>query len=162
MIGPRGSYATIRSLICLFKWWQAPARMNLQQNLSRALVKRLTWGASDNWSSCLASTLSSIVSFLCVSRKHKLSRHFPVLFHLLSSRHLNDAFHRETYESAHSAILKTFAVPLGSTTVVEDQVEGTGVVWPTFVEEIVPFYIRCLLDVRDVRPAMLCLFPVGR
>ena len=94
------------------------------------------------------------MSFLCVFRTYKLPLHFPVLIHLLLSRHLNDASHRETYESAHSAILAVFATQLGSSTVAEDQ--GTGVARPTFVEKIVPFYIRCLLEVR---PMILCFFP---
>lgn len=72
--------------------------------------------------------------------------YIPALTRLLSSRHLNDSSHRETYESAHSAILAIFAAQLGSTTAVENR--GTGVARPTFVEKIVPFYIRCLLEVR--------------
>jgi hypothetical protein len=58
--------------------------------------------------------------------------------------HLNDVSHRETYESAHSAILAIFAAQLGSTMAAE--VQDTGVARPTFVEKIVPFYIRCLLE----------------
>jgi len=58
--------------------------------------------------------------------------------------HLNDASHRETYESAHSTILAIFAEKLGSTTSTKDQ--GTGVGRPTFVEKIVPFYMQCLLE----------------
>ncbi|KAH9979211.1 hypothetical protein BJV77DRAFT_1062687 [Russula vinacea] len=58
--------------------------------------------------------------------------------------HLNDASHRETYESAHSAILAVFAAQLGLTTAASDQ--GMGMSRPTFVEKIVPFYIRCLLE----------------
>jgi len=73
---------------------------------------------------------------------------------LLSSRHLNDASHRETYESAHSAILAIFSAQIGSTTLAE--VQGTDVVRPTFTEKIVPFYIRCLLEVR---PTVLFCFP---
>ena len=86
------------------------------------------------------------MSSLCVFRMYSSPLHFPVLIHLLLSRHLNDASHRETYESAHSAILAVFAAQLGSSTAAEDQ--GTGVARPTFVEKIVPFYIRCLLEVR--------------
>jgi len=58
--------------------------------------------------------------------------------------HLNDASHRETYESAHSTILAIFAAQLGSTTSTEDR--DTGVVRSTFVEKIVPFYMQCLLE----------------
>lgn len=76
---------------------------------------------------------------------------------LTSSRHLNDASHRETYESAHSAMLAIFAAQLGSTAAAEDQV--TSVAHPTFAEKIVPFYIRCLLEVRLT---LQCIFPVGR
>ena len=94
------------------------------------------------------------MSSLCVFRTYKLPLHFPVLIHLLLSRHLNDASHRETYESAHSAILAVFAAQLGPSTAAEDQ--GTGVARPTFVERIVPLYIRCLLEVR---PIVLRLFP---
>jgi len=72
--------------------------------------------------------------------------HSLFLSRLLSSRHLNDASHRETFESAHSTILAIFAAQLGSTTSTEDQ--GTGVGQPTFVEKIVPFYMQCLLEVR--------------
>lgn len=68
-----------------------------------------------------------------------------VLIRLLSSRHLNNASHRETYESAHSTILAIFAAQLGSTTPTEDQDMGIG--RPTFVEKIVPFYMQCLLEV---------------
>jgi hypothetical protein len=86
------------------------------------------------------------VSSPCVFRTHKPSSSLIVLIRLLSSRHLNDASHRETYESAHSTILAIFAAQLGSTTSTEDQ--GTGVGRPTFVEKIVPFYMQCLLEVR--------------
>lgn len=82
----------------------------------------------------------------CVFRTHKPSSSLLVLIRLLSSRHLNDASHRETYESAHSTILAIFAAQLGSTTSTENQ--GTDVVRPTFVEKIVPFYMQCLLEVR--------------
>lgn len=58
--------------------------------------------------------------------------------------HLNDASHRETYESAHSTILAIFAAQLGSAASTEDQ--GVGVGRPTFVEKIVPFYMQCLLE----------------
>ncbi|KAH9980191.1 hypothetical protein BGW80DRAFT_1163428 [Lactifluus volemus] len=62
--------------------------------------------------------------------------------------HLNDSSHRETYESSHSAILALFAAhALGqpdSTTVAE--LRGTRVPQSTFVEKIVPFYVRCLLE----------------
>jgi len=63
--------------------------------------------------------------------------------------HLNDASHRETYESSHSVILAVFAsharAQTDSTTV-----KGKGVSRPTFVEKIVPFYVQCLLEVRLV------------
>ncbi|KAI0248594.1 hypothetical protein BJV78DRAFT_786419 [Lactifluus subvellereus] len=69
----------------------------------------------------------------------------PVRF---SSRDLNDASCRETYESSHSVILAIFAAHAlaqpDSTTVAEMQ--GTRVLWPTFVEKIVPFNIQCLLE----------------
>jgi hypothetical protein len=82
--------------------------------------------------------------------------HFPHCFVLSnSSRHLYDSSHRETYESAHSVILSIFASQTGSTTV--DEVQDTGVPRPTFVEKIVPFYARCLLEVS---PDMLYLFSV--
>ena len=72
--------------------------------------------------------------------------HFPHCFVLSNSpRHLYDSSHRETYESAHSVILSIFASQTGSTTVAE--VQGTSVPRPTFVEKIVPFYARCLLEV---------------
>ena len=153
MVCPRGSYATIRSLICLFKWWQAPARENLHQILSRTLVKRLrrTTGAPAqprHYRSLCLPFVSSV--------RTSSPLHFPVLIYLLLSRHLNDASHRETYESAHSAILAVFAAQLGLTTAASDQ--GMGMSRPTFVEKIVPFYIRCLLDVR---PAVPYLFSVG-
>ncbi|KAI9509188.1 hypothetical protein F5148DRAFT_784784 [Russula earlei] len=57
--------------------------------------------------------------------------------------HLNDVSHRETYESAHSVILAIFAHQ-GSTMTAE--IHRTGVPEPTFVEKIVPFYARCLLE----------------
>jgi hypothetical protein len=79
--------------------------------------------------------------------------HWPALSHLTS--HLNDASHRETYEPAHSVILAIFAAQSGSTTVAE--VQGAGVPRPTFVEKIVPFYTRCLLEVC---PGMVQLFPM--
>lgn len=59
------------------------------------------------------------------------------------------------YESAHSVILAIFAAQPGSTTVAEVQ-GAAGVPRPTFVEKIVPFYTRCLLEVC---PGMLYLFP---
>jgi len=58
--------------------------------------------------------------------------------------HLNDMSHRETYESSHSVILAIFAAQQGS--IMAAKVQGTGVRWPTFVEKIVPFYVRCLLE----------------
>lgn len=82
------------------------------------------------------------------SVRTKLSSSLLVLIRLLSLRHLNDASHRETYESAHSTILAIFAAQVGSTTSTEDQ--GIGVGRPTFVEKIVPFYMQCLLEVRPV------------
>jgi hypothetical protein len=84
-----------------------------------------------------------------------MSSSLLVLIHLLLSRHLNDASHRETYESAHSTILAIFAAQLGSTTSTKDQ--GTGVGRPTFVEKIVPFYVQCLLEVR---PTVMFYFPL--
>jgi hypothetical protein len=125
---------------------QAPVRANVQRILSLALVKRLIWHAWNSSSPCSASTRSNIVSSLCVFRTHKLSSSLLVLIRLLSSRHLNDASHRETYESAHSTILAIFAAQLGSTTSTDDN--GLGVGRPTFVEKIVPFYMNCLLQVR--------------
>jgi len=72
--------------------------------------------------------------------------HIPHCFVLSDlSRHLYDSSHRETYESAHSVILSIFAAQTGSTPVAE--VQGTGVPQPTFLEKIVPFYARCLLEV---------------
>jgi hypothetical protein len=94
------------------------------------------------------------VSSPCVFRTHKLSSSLLVLIRLLSSRHLNDASHRETYESAHSTILAIFAAQLGSTTSTENQ--GTEAGRPTFVEKIVPFYMQCLLEVR---PTVMFYFP---
>jgi hypothetical protein len=83
----------------------------------------------------------------------------PILYsliRLLSSRHLNDASHRGTYELAHSTILAIFAAlwQLGSTTSTEDQ--ATRVERPTFVEKIVPLYMQCLLEVR---PTVMLYFP---
>jgi hypothetical protein len=86
------------------------------------------------------------VSSPCVFRTHKPCSLLLVLIRLLLSRHLNDASHRETYESAHSTILAIFAAQLGSTTSAEGR--RTGVGWPAFVEKIVPFYMQCLLEVR--------------
>lgn len=135
---------------------QAPVRANVQRILSRALVKRLIWHAWNNSSPCSASTRSNIVSSPCVFRTHNPSSSLLVLIRLLSSRHLNDASHRETYESAHSTILAIFAAQLGSTTSTKDQ--GTGVGRPTFVEKIVPFYMQCLLQVRPT--VMFCFSSV--
>jgi hypothetical protein len=63
--------------------------------------------------------------------------------------HLNDASHRETYESAHSVILAVFAAHAraqsDTTTVLG--VKGKGTLQATFVEKIVPFYAQCLLEV---------------
>ncbi|KAH9179328.1 hypothetical protein EDB89DRAFT_1926603 [Lactarius sanguifluus] len=62
--------------------------------------------------------------------------------------HLDDASHRETYESAHSVILAVFAAHAraqpDSTPVTG--VKGKGTSRPTFVEKIVPFYVQCLLE----------------
>ncbi|KAI0260204.1 hypothetical protein BC834DRAFT_973591 [Gloeopeniophorella convolvens] len=62
--------------------------------------------------------------------------------------HLDDASHRETYESAHSVVLATFAAHAlaqpDSTTVAE--VQGAELPRPGFVEKVVPFYARCLLE----------------
>lgn len=62
--------------------------------------------------------------------------------------HLNDASHRETYESAHSVILAVFAAHAraqsDTTTVLG--VKGKGTLQATFVEKIVPFYAQCLLE----------------
>ncbi|KAI9443299.1 hypothetical protein H4582DRAFT_2118240 [Lactarius indigo] len=62
--------------------------------------------------------------------------------------HLNDASHRETYESAHSVILAVFAAHAraqpDSATVAG--VKGKGTSRPTFVEKVVPFYVQCLLE----------------
>ena|SRR5579863_9275267 len=66
------------------------------------------------------------------------------------SRHLNDASHRETYEYAHSMVLAIFAAQPSSTTVTEVQCSR-----PTFVDKIIPFYTRCLLQVC---PDLLCSF----
>ena len=74
--------------------------------------------------------------------------HFSHCFVLINlSRHLYDSSHRETYESAHSVILSIFASQTGSTTVAE--VQDIGVPRPTFVEDIVPFCARCLLEVSS-------------
>ncbi|KAH9989689.1 hypothetical protein BJV74DRAFT_922453 [Russula compacta] len=59
--------------------------------------------------------------------------------------HLNDASHRETYESSHSVILAIFAAQPGSRTAVAE-VQGIGVQQPAFVEKVVPFYVQCLLE----------------
>lgn len=84
--------------------------------------------------------------------------HIPHRFVLSDlPRHLYDSSRRETYESAHSVILSIFAAQTGSTTVTE--VHGTGVPRPTFVEKIVPFYARCLLEVC---PDILHSFSVDR
>lgn len=64
---------------------------------------------------------------------------------MIYQRHLYDSSHRETYESAHSVILSIFAAQTGPTPVAEAQ--ATAVPRPTFVEKIVPFYARCLLEV---------------
>ena len=83
--------------------------------------------------------------------------HIPHCFVLSDlSRHLYDSSHRETYESAHSVILSIFAAQTGSTPAAS--VQGTGVPRPTFVEKIVPFYARCLLEVC---PDMLYSFSVN-
>ncbi|KAI0304338.1 hypothetical protein B0F90DRAFT_1815685 [Multifurca ochricompacta] len=62
--------------------------------------------------------------------------------------HLDDASHRETYESAHSVILAVFAAHAlerpDSTILAE--VQGTDVSRHAFVEKIVPFYVQCLLE----------------
>ena len=96
------------------------------------------------------------MSFPCVFRTHNPSSLLLVLIRLLSLRHVNDASHRETYESAHSTILAIFAAQSGSTTSTEEQ--GTGIGRPTFVEKIVPFYIQCLLQVRPTE--MICFSSV--
>lgn len=61
--------------------------------------------------------------------------------------HLDDASHRETYESAHSVILAVFAAHARAQpeTAVAG-VKGKGTSRPTFVEKIVPFYVQCLLE----------------
>ena len=70
---------------------------------------------------------------------------------LLHFSHLDDASHRETYESAHSVILAVFAAhahaQLDSTIVAG--VKGKGPSQATFVEKIVPFYVHSLLEVRS-------------
>jgi hypothetical protein len=107
---------------------------------------------SNNSFPCLLPTQSNTLSSPCAFRTyihHPLQFCIPIC--LLSSRHINDSSHRETYESSHSAILALFAAhALGrpdSTTVAE--IRGTRVSQPTFVEKIVPFYVRCLLEVRS-------------
>jgi len=64
--------------------------------------------------------------------------------------HLNDASHRETYESAHSTILAISAAQLGSTTSTKDQ--GTGAGRPTFVEKFVRS--TCSVSLRCVHPQL--------
>jgi hypothetical protein len=63
---------------------------------------------------------------------------------LTRGRHLSDASHRETFESAHSVVLAIFALHAQKSA---SQQEGG------FTRKIVPFYATCLIDVRGS-----CLF----
>ncbi|KAI0056552.1 hypothetical protein BV25DRAFT_1920897 [Artomyces pyxidatus] len=59
--------------------------------------------------------------------------------------HLDDPGHRETYESAHSVVLAIFAAH-PSATANERAGATVSASVPTFVERLVPFYARCLLE----------------
>ncbi|KAF8272006.1 hypothetical protein EI94DRAFT_1796647 [Lactarius quietus] len=85
--------------------------------------------------------IEQLVPLLCLDTIENVA--FP-----LCLPHLDDASHREAYESVHSVILAVFAaharVQSDPTTVVG--VKGKGTLRATFVEKIVPFYVQCLLE----------------
>jgi hypothetical protein len=89
----------------------------------------------------ILACIEQLVPLLCLDTIENVA--FP-----LCLPHLDDASHRETYESAHSVILAVFAAHAraqpDSTTVAG--VKGKGPSRATFVEKIVPFYAQCLLE----------------
>ena len=76
---------------------------------------------------------------------------------LLHFSHLDDASHRETYESAHSVILAVFAAHAHAQpdSIIVAGVKGKGPSQATFVEKIVPFYVHSLLEVRSCHVAII-------
>ena len=62
---------------------------------------------------------------------------------LTRGRHLHDASHRETFESAHSVVLAIFAAHAQKATDSALSQDGG------FTRKIVPFYANCLIDVSD-------------
>ncbi|KAH8104589.1 hypothetical protein BXZ70DRAFT_998607 [Cristinia sonorae] len=72
--------------------------------------------------------------------------------------HLSDPSHRETYESAHSVMLAIFASHAQRAS------EGKGTARspqePAFAEQIVPYYVQCLIDNSDdgaLNTSQLCM-----
>lgn len=55
---------------------------------------------------------------------------------------MSDPSHRETYESAHSVVLAIFASHAQTTSSYTDDKQAT------FIQQIIPSYLKCLLDVR--------------
>ncbi|KAI0040297.1 hypothetical protein FA95DRAFT_900902 [Auriscalpium vulgare] len=81
----------------------------------------------------LAYALAAIEQLVPVLSLHTIEHVvFPVCM-----PSLNDAVNRETYESAHSVVLATFSAHPAT----RDQPDA-----PNFVERMVPFYAKCLLD----------------
>lgn len=65
---------------------------------------------------------------------------------LLLYRHLSDLSHRETYESSHSVMLAIFAAHAQKAG--EGKVVAVSRGEPAFAEQVVPSYVRCLINVR--------------
>lgn len=73
---------------------------------------------------------------------------FITLYTEYNLRHLNDAGHRETFESAHSVMLAVFASHAQKSGVVRQ--DGALLQHRfAFAEQYVPSYVQCLIDVSS-------------